>query len=272
MGEQTNSPLLQVENLRVRAGERLIVSEAALELRRGELAVLLGPNGAGKTSLLRGILGLAEDASGNVRLQGERLANFDAMRRARTISYLPQRRPLAWPSPVRDVVSLGRYAWGCAPGRLSGADARAVDEALHSCDLLELARRGADTLSGGEMARMHCARAFATQAPLLFADEPVAALDPLHRFKIMQLIHRHVRGGAGALVVLHDVSLAARFADRLIWMQAGRIAADGPPRATLTEARMAEIFQVRANIEDKRVEITGPLQSHSEKCDGIQNE
>ena len=250
---------LIVENLCVRAGAATLVENASLGLRPGELAVLLGPNGAGKTSLLRGILGLAFGTTGEVQLQGQTLAQLSPMQRARKLSYLPQRRPLAWPSPVRDVVSLGRYAWGCAPGRLGIEDVRAVDSALDACDLLEMSQRSTDTLSGGELARVHCARAFATEAPLLFADEPVASLDPRHGFRIMQLIRDHVRNGAGALVVLHDVSLAARFADRLIWMKDGRIEADGPPAETLTESRMAEIYQVQSSIDGKRVEIEQPL-------------
>ncbi len=250
---------LTVEKLSVRAGGKSLVENASFNLRSRELSVLLGPNGAGKTSLLRGILGLARKDSGAVLLRGRALAEFSPQQRARRLSYLPQRRPLAWPSPVRDVVSLGRYAWGCAPGRLGIEDVRAVDSALDACDLLEMSQRSTDTLSGGELARVHCARAFATEAPLLFADEPVASLDPRHRFRIMQLIRDHVRNGAGALVVLHDVSLAARFADRLIWMKDGRIVADGSPAETLTESRMAEIYQVHASVDGIRVEIECPV-------------
>ncbi len=250
---------LSVENLCVRAGDRLLVENACFHLQAGELAILLGPNGAGKTSLLRGILGLARRHSGAARLRGRMLADLDPLQRARQLSYLPQQRPLAWPSPVRDVVSLGRYARGCAPGRLGAADSRAVEAALAACDLLELAGRSTATLSGGELARMHCARAFAAEAPLLFADEPVASLDPRHQLRVMELIRGHARAGAGALVVLHDVSLAARFADRLLWMKDARIVADGPPAATLTASRMAEIYQVQANIDGHRVEIERPI-------------
>ncbi len=250
---------LTVENLCVRAGDLFLVENSSFNMSSGELAVLLGPNGAGKTSLLRGILGLAPTATGSVRLQGRMLGELSPQQRARQLSYLPQRRSLAWPSPVRDVVSLGRYAWGCAPGQLGAEDVRAVNSALAACDLLEMAERSTDTLSGGELARVHCARAFATEAPLLFADEPVASLDPRHRFRIMQLIRSHVSAGAGALVVLHDVSLAARFADRLIWMKDGQIVADGPPTQTLTESRMAEIYQVKARVSGVSVEIEQSL-------------
>ncbi|MCY4016412.1 MAG: ABC transporter ATP-binding protein [Gammaproteobacteria bacterium] len=252
-------PALEVERLCLHAGGATLVDEASLELRPGEFAALLGPNGAGKTSLLRGVLGLAPTASGRVLLRGRPLRSFSPMERARELAYLPQSRPLAWPSPVRDVVSLGRYAWGCAPARPGVEDVRAVDSALAACDLLALAQRPTDSLSGGELARVHCARAFATRAPLLLADEPVASLDPRHSLRIMELIRGHVGDGAGALVVLHEVALAARFADRLIWMRGGRIVADGPPAETLTAERIAEIYQVRAEVAGARVEMQAPL-------------
>ncbi len=250
---------LAVEDLCVRAGDVLLVDRASLRLRSGELAVMLGPNGAGKTSLLRAALGLMAPASGTVRLQGGLLSSLTPTERARQISYLPQQRPLVWPSPVRDIVSLGRFAWGCAPGRLAEEDRRAVEGALAACDLLDLADRAADTLSGGELARVHCARAFATGAQLLLVDEPVTSLDPRRRFQIMELIRSQVRAGVGAFVVLHDVALAARFADRLIWMKNGRIVADGPPSATLSEERLADVYGMRCRIEGVRVEMVAPL-------------
>ena len=259
MNDPRQPYVLQVERLCVDAGAARLVDNATLKLRSGEFTALLGPNGAGKSSLLRGILGLSAGAAGDVLLQERPLHSLSPMERARKLAYLPQRRTLAWPSPVRDVVSLGRYAWGCSLGRPGAEDVRAVDAALASCDLLDLAGRPTDTLSGGELARVHCARAFATEAPLLFADEPVASLDPRHALRIMELIRGYVAAGASALVVLHDVSLAARFAHRLLWMRDGRIVADGTPEATLTEGRMAEIYQVRARIDGNLVELEAPL-------------
>ena len=106
---------------------------------------------------------------------------------------------------------------------------------------------------------MHCARAFAAEAPLLIADEPVAELDPYHQFRIMDLIRAFVDTGGGALVVLHDVSLAARYASRLIWMKGGRIVADGGVDQTLHAARLAEVYGVRGRVDGGRVEMEGPL-------------
>lgn len=250
---------LLTRDLTVKAGKAVLVHGANLRLVPGELVALLGPNGAGKTSLLRCALGLEKRASGAATLDGMDSAHLSSMQRARMVAYLPQQRPLAWPNTVRDVVALGRFAYGAAPGRLSPADAAAVEAAITQCDLADLSERQTDTLSGGELARVHCARAFAAEAPLLIADEPVAALDPRHQFRIMDIVSKFVAKGGGALVVLHDIALAARYASRMVWMQEGRLLADGTPEDTLTEQRLAEIYGVRARIEGRTVAIEGTL-------------
>ncbi|MEM9179269.1 MAG: ABC transporter ATP-binding protein [Pseudomonadota bacterium] len=249
---------LIAENLTVTAKDAVLVSSANLSVRPGELVVLLGPNGAGKTSLLRACLGLTRPASGHATLDGQDTTQLRPMQRARNLAYLPQIRQLAWPNIVRDVVALGRFSHGAALGHLRGADAEAVERAIQACDLVHLADRQADTLSGGELVRMHCARVFATEAPLLIADEPIAALDPRHQFRILDLIAGYVERGGGALVVLHDIGLAARYASRLIWMKEGRIVADGPPAETLTQDRIEAIYGVRAKVDGLRVEMAGP--------------
>lgn len=262
MTEQDRPPRthgLQARELTVRAGAATLVEAATFHLRAGELIALLGPNGAGKTSLLRGAIGLRPCATGRAYVDGEDTVRMPPRRRARRLAYLPQHRPLAWPNPVRDVVALGRFAHGAALGRLGAADRQAVERALAACDLEALAKRSTATLSGGELARVHCARAFAAGAPLLIADEPVAELDPHHQFRVMNLVRAFVDQGGGALVVLHDVALARRYADRFIWMKGGRILADGPPAATLTAVRLAEVYGVRGRVEGDRVHLEGPL-------------
>ena len=251
-------PELAVRGITVTAGGSEILRDVSFTLAPGAFVALLGPNGAGKTTLLRAALGLLKPDSGSALLDGRCTARLPAAERARLVAYLPQERPLAWPNSVRDIVALGRFSHGVAPGRLTGRDAAAVDRALDRAGLGRLAERPTDTLSGGETARMHCARALAAEAPLLLADEPVAALDPLHQFRVMELIRDYVEGGGGALAVLHDVALAARFADRLIWMKDGAITADGSPAETLDPARMESVYGVRARIEGRRVEIEGP--------------
>ena len=239
---------LLAKDITVVAGDATLVRDASLSLKTGELVAILGPNGAGKTSLLRALLGMTDIEGGTATLEQKDCANLPATERAKLLSYLPQRRPLAWPNKVRDIVALGRLAHGAALGRLSPQDAEAVSSAIIACDLESLADRNADTLSGGEIARVHFARALAARAPLLIADEPTAALDPLHQLGIAKLIREFVDSGGGALVVLHDVALAARFADRLIWMREGRIVATGTPAETLSAQLMQEVYGVRAHV------------------------
>lgn len=235
---------LAIEELSVTLGGRAVVRGASLRLAGGELVALLGANGAGKTTVLRAVLGLTPRCAGSVRIGSDDLARLDPPVRARRVAYLPQIRPLAWPVRVRDVVALGRFAYGAALSRLAGADAAAVARALAACDLEQLADRPCTTLSGGELARVHVARALAADAPFLLADEPTAALDPLHQYQVMRLLRAAATAGRGVLVVMHDAALAARAADRLLWMADGRIVADGPPAATMTAAHLAEVYGV----------------------------
>lgn len=250
---------LTVKGLTYQVNGATLVEQASFKLVPGELICLLGPNGAGKTSLIRTSLGLEKPSFGQSMLDGESTLTLSPILRARRIAYLPQIRPLAWPNAVRDIVALGRFSHGAVLGRLKGADRDAVDRALSACDLTHLADRSADTLSGGELARMHCARAFAAEAPLLVADEPIAALDPRHQFRILDLIADFVASGGGALVVLHDIQMAARYASRLIWMKGRRILADGPPSETFTEDRLKDVYGIEARVDGLRIEMTGPV-------------
>ncbi len=253
---------LVARDVRVAAGGKVLVDAANASLRGGELVAVLGPNGAGKTTLTRVLAGILEPDSGSVMLDGEAVAALPAAARARRLAYLPQNRPLAWPNPVRDVVALGRYAHGGTLGRLGDADRRAVDAAIAACDLAGFEDRSCDTLSGGELARVHLARALAAEAPLLLADEPMVALDPRQRFRMAGHLRSFVDDGGGALVVLHDIALAARIADRLLVMNDGRVVADGMPRAILTERLVADVYGVRARL----VERAGHVDVHIESA------
>lgn len=254
---------LQVSGLSYAAQGKALVHEASFALTPGTLTMLVGPNGAGKTTLLKLALGLLKPDSGTAHIDGQDIAKLSPVRRARKIAYLPQQRPLAWPQPVRDVVALGRFAFGGVPSQLSDEDEQAVKRAIAACDLSGLEERAADSLSGGELARVHLARAFASEAPMLIADEPVAALDPRFQHEILGHFARTARDGRGILTVIHDLSLAAQYADRLIWMKSAKIVADGGPADTITPANLREIFGVEATVETKRaggmaIEILGP--------------
>lgn len=254
---------LCVKGLSLSIDDHDILKGVDLTVGTGELVVILGSNGAGKSSLLKCALGLIKNFSGSVSIDGRAIETLSPIEKALKLSYLPQKRPMAWPILVKDVVSLGRFAYGANIGKLAGKDEAAVERAIQQCDLTEMKNRSINTLSGGETARVHCARTFAAQAPLLFADEPTTALDPLHQLEIMSLMKSYIDDEHGALVVAHEPALAARFADRLVWMKDGQIVADGPPSETLTTAILASVYGIRAKVmhhEDRpAIDILGPI-------------
>jgi len=255
--------LLEADRLSYVVEGRALVDKASIALEPGSLTMLIGPNGAGKTTLLRLALGLLAPDTGTARIKGEDATRMHPSERARLAAYLPQQRPLVWPQPVRDIVALGRFAYGAAPGRLSREDAEAIARAIAECELEGFEDRAADTLSGGELSRVHLARALAAHTPILVADEPVAALDPRYQHEVLRIFKRAADEGQAVLTVVHDLSLAARYADRLIWMQEGRIVADGTPEATLTPAALARVFGIDTVVKPKAdggvsLEIIGP--------------
>ena len=254
--------LLEAECLTHMVNGKPLVADASFALHAGELVALIGPNGSGKTTLLRLALGLAQADGGTAAIAGTPVSSLSAIERALRLAYLPQSRPLVWPQPVRDIVALGRFAYGASPGKLSARDETAVAQAIAACRLQGFEERAADTLSGGELSRVHLARALAAETPLLVADEPVAALDPLYQHQTMQLFATMAGEGRGVLTVIHDLDLALRYATRILWMQEGRIVADGSPEETFTEDRLRSVFGVAARLHrdaaGMRIDITGP--------------
>ncbi|MEO1252964.1 MAG: ABC transporter ATP-binding protein [Pseudomonadota bacterium] len=239
---------LTLNSVSLQLGDAKIIRDVTVEFRSKELTALVGANGAGKTSLLRCAAGIEQPTSGAAFLENAPLNTLTPVARARRIAYLPQTRGAAWPITVRDAVTLGRFAYGAPLHETSGDDKVAVDRAIRQCGLAEIETRRIDTLSGGETARVYCARAFATEAPVLLADEPIASLDPGGQLAIMSLIRAHADAGAGAVAILHDLQLAARFADRMVWMRSGAVIADGSPKETLTAQTIADVFDVASSI------------------------
>jgi iron complex transport system ATP-binding protein len=228
------------------AAENLILAQrlrgVSLGLLSGEVTAICGPNGAGKSSLLSCLAGLLAPAQGAVLLDAERLAAMPPERRAQAIGYLPQSPEVAWNVSVRILVGLGRLPW-----RTSTAEnAAAVDQALTALDLLLLAQRPISQLSGGERARALLARVLAGTPRWLLADEPLANLDLAHQLNLLAHLRACAEAGAGVVLVLHDLALAMNHADRVIVLDQGTIAADGPPELALSEPVLDQVWGVQA--------------------------
>lgn len=241
--------LLQAKGVSVRIGGKPIVTNAALTLRTGELVVLVGPNGAGKTTLVRALAGLTP-TSGDILVQGAPLHHLAPRARAKIIAYLPQGHAFHWPMEVSAVVGLGRQPYADAFSTLSPADRAAVTRAMASTTTEPFIGRTVTSLSGGERARVALARALATEAPILLADEPTASLDPRHQLMVMDILRATAHRGTGVLAILHDLVLASRYADRVVVMQHGRIVADDRPDVALSLDRLASVFGVEAIAAD----------------------
>ncbi|MBU0724795.1 MAG: ABC transporter ATP-binding protein [Alphaproteobacteria bacterium] len=240
--------LLEARDLTIALDDRPVVQQAGLALAAGDFVGLLGPNGAGKTTLLRALAGLLLPQFGSVRLDGQPLTALPAADRARRLAYLPQGAECHWPLSVAALVALGRLPHRAPWAALSPVDIAAIDAAMAFTDVRHLADRPVTRLSGGERARVLLARALAVDPAILLADEPVAGLDPGHQLDVMALLAARAQAGGAVLVVLHDLTLAARFCRRLVLLQAGRILADGPPEAVLTPANLRAAYGIDAHI------------------------
>ena len=237
---------LAIRDLDVDLGGRRVVSGLSLECPAGSLMAVVGPNGAGKTSLLRALVALLP-SRGTIRLASQDVAAMAPRERARRIAYLPQGHEAHWPLPARDIVALGRIPHGAGdPARMTPADAAAVAAAMRLTGTENLADRPVTDLSGGERARIALARVFAVGAGLILADEPTAALDPRHQLDVMAALRRAADSGALVLAVTHDLGLAARFADRVLVLQAGRVAADDAPDRALSDDILNRVFGIEA--------------------------
>lgn len=240
--------MLALDSVAVDFGAHFSLHPLSAELRSADFVGLIGPNGAGKSTLLRAMAALIA-ISGHVRLDGRELRAIDPRLRARRIAYLAQSTPASWPISVGELVALGRLPYrGVSDPR---ADDRAVRDALARTLLTGLKDRAITELSGGELARAQLARALCVEAPIVLADEPVARLDPFHQLQIMDLLRQHARDGHLVVAVLHDLALAARYCDRLLLLDAGRLVADGPAATVLTQTELRRVYKVDAIVESR---------------------
>lgn len=239
---------VSLEAAAVRLGARTIVSDISATLSAGSLIGVIGPNGAGKSTLVRAIMGLAPLASGTIRIGGTPLPAIDRRDMARQVAYLPQGQTLHWPLTVERLVALGRLPHLGPFSRMAESDRAAIESAISRANVAHLRHRNALELSGGERARVMLARALTVGASGLIVDEPLASLDPGHQIDVMELLAREAQGGTLVVAVLHDLTMAARYCDRLLLIDRGALAADGPPAAVLTPDLLARIYGINAFV------------------------
>ncbi|MFJ4332438.1 heme ABC transporter ATP-binding protein [Streptomyces sp. NPDC088935] len=232
--------LAAAEGLRVRLGGRPVLDGVDVEVRAGEVLALVGPNGAGKSTLLGALAADVPAAEGVVRVHGRPVTDWSAHELALRRAVLPQSASLSFPFAVAEVVRMGRAPW--AGGDREDEDDTAVVEAMARTEVTGFAERPFSSLSGGERARVALARVLAQRAPLLLLDEPTAALDLRHQELVLRLCRQRARAGEAVVVVLHDLALAAAYADRVALLRSGRIAAGGPPSEVFAEGLLSEVY------------------------------
>ncbi|MGW7075943.1 heme ABC transporter ATP-binding protein [Streptomyces sp. NPDC054866] len=233
--------LAEAAGLRVRLGGREVLAGVSLTARAGEVLALVGPNGAGKSTLLAALAADLPAHEGVVRVCGRPVAEWTARELALRRAVLPQSAALSFPFAVEDVVRMGRAPW--AGTALEEDDDRVVREAMAATEVGEFAARSFSALSGGERARVALARVLAQRAPLLLLDEPTAALDLRHQELVLRICRERAGAGDAVVVVLHDLGLAAAYADRVAVLRDGGLAAEGAPGGVFTGELLSEVYR-----------------------------
>ena len=250
---------LQTEGLTVRyaGAANPALDGVSLTIPAGRLTAVLGPNGSGKSTLMRALLGAVPSQEGIASVDGKEARSWDRKELARAVGVVPQSEVVAFPITVREMVAMGRYPH-LGPLQAEGArDRAAVDLALDRCDVGDLRGRHVTTLSGGELQRVRIARALAQEPRALALDEPTASLDLRHEMSILGLLRDWADGGMTVLLITHQLNLAARFADRMVLLHRGKVAAEGSPAEVLREDVMERVYDWPVRVDQDGV--TGSL-------------
>lgn len=235
------SAVAEVRGATVSFGDRRVLDAVDLDLHAGEVLALVGPNGTGKSTLLAVVAGDLEPEAGSVTVRGRPVGQWRLQALARERAVLTQEQRLSFPFPVRDVVEMGRAPWRRRPEE--DLDDLEVAAAMQTTEVAHLAGRSFGSLSGGEKGRTSFARVLAQQTGILMLDEPTAALDIGHQETLLATAASRARAGAAVLVVLHDLTLAAAHADRMVLLEEGRVVATGAPHEVLDAALLSRVYR-----------------------------
>jgi iron complex transport system ATP-binding protein len=244
--------MLDARDLTIAYDHRIAVADITLSLKPGEITAIIGPNGAGKSTLLKSLNSQVSPSSGTILLDGQPLERLNRRTISRRIAVVAQEAELRFPVTVLEFVLGGRFAWATNAGWgwETEHDLQIADAVLRETELSELSGRLMNELSGGERQRALMARALATEAPILLLDEPTANLDLSHQATLLALVrNRCDRKEAAALVVTHDINLAAQFADNLILMKQGRAVHTGTPEQVLQPQILQDVFEVTVLVD-----------------------
>ena len=243
--------LFAIENLSVDVPGRRLLDGITLNLPEGQVIALIGHNGSGKSTLLK-VLARQVAAQGRIAFEGRPLSGWRPRDYARRLAFLPQTTPPAEGMLVRELVALGRYPWHGALGRFGPRDHEAVAAAMQECGVAPFADRLVDTLSGGERQRVWLAMMVAQQAGTLLLDEPISALDIAHQVEVLALIRRMCHDQQrSAVIVLHDVNMAARFCDHIVALKRGRLAMQGSPAELIRPDALHAIYGLPMQVLTK---------------------
>ena len=242
--------MLEAKNISVNYDEREAVVDVSLSVEPGKMLAVVGPNGAGKSTLLRALNGSVPLMRGDVLLNEKAIGSYARRAVAREIAVVAQEAELRFPVTVIEFVLGGRYAWANSWGWETARDVEIARDVLRKTELHDFAERLMSELSGGERQRVILARALATEARILLLDEPTANLDLAHQATMLRLIRGHCdAAAAGAVIVTHDLNLAAEFADRILLMQQGRTLAAGSSNEVLTPELLKTVFGLQVLVD-----------------------
>ncbi len=253
--------MFKICDISISYGERAVLGDVSFELREGKIIALLGANGAGKTTLIKALNGTLPIVSGEISLKGERLSAMSRREIAGKIAVVAQENETRFPVTTLEFVLSGRFVHGGAFGWETAGDVEFAERALADCDLAEYGLRLMNELSGGERQRVVLARALAAGTNILLLDEPTANLDIAHQAMMFRLVrNRCEECRCSAIIITHDLNLAAAFADEIIMLKDGRIAAKGTPEEVLTAENVSNVFGVDVlldqNPASRKVRVT----------------
>lgn len=264
-----NSDHMHAKHVSLAYGAHLVVNDIDLDIKPGSIGAIIGPNGCGKSTFLRALARLLKTQKGTVLLNGSDIASMPTKKVATKVGLLPQSSIAPEGITVSDLVSRGRYPYHRFGTSWSQDDQRAVDHALHATGMADFADRAVDELSGGQRQRAWIALTLAQQTGILLLDEPTTYLDVAYQLEVLDLLcDLNTSEGTTIVMVLHDVNLAARYADWLLAMRDGQRAALGAPSAILTQSLIQEVFGIHAAVLEDPVSGTPMMiadQSHSLK-------